>query len=344
MIPLFCGWELMPDHRGRVTGVVACAFSLSPVIFNYLTFWLANPRNIDALKTYPGEDTKYYDIEVTDRVPMMLHGMAITLMILTLLGNAMIWTPEDIAESGSSVTQSLNTSDTLSAGHKGMEPLEIDSSRSTSGTDGKTEDNLDFSEIKKLVCSMRYLAVYVMFLGGLLMPQFMIIFFKTYGQTMGHDDQFLTTCGAVGSVSSAFAGLGFGYLAEKFSFRGIAVVLYTFLLGGSIALPLFATVKPIYFMLSVFILSCMGANGSIYPTELAKIYGNARGGILYGIINTGNVLSFIIIVGIVYMFHVVLGYSTIILILSGAVAIALLLVLQHSSHSIGLASTEELAK
>ena len=50
----------------------------------------------------------------------------------------------------------------------------------------------------------------------------MLANFKNYGFYKIRDDKFLTTCGALGSLTNGVFRIGWGILMDKFSFRCIA--------------------------------------------------------------------------------------------------------------------------
>lgn len=45
MIPMICGWEYFPKHRGRVVGLIMCAFGLSSFFLSLISTAIVNPND-----------------------------------------------------------------------------------------------------------------------------------------------------------------------------------------------------------------------------------------------------------------------------------------------------------
>ena len=68
IVPVVCGWEYFPNHKGLVSGVVIGAFGFGSFIFNLVSTALINPNNI------PDEEG-LFPREVYENVPRALRIM-----------------------------------------------------------------------------------------------------------------------------------------------------------------------------------------------------------------------------------------------------------------------------
>lgn len=86
-IPLFCGWEWFPNHRGLVTGIILGGFGMGSFVFGFVTTHLVNPTNLRPWVPKDGSGTSdpLFPKEVADRVPHMFEVCLICWSILALL-------------------------------------------------------------------------------------------------------------------------------------------------------------------------------------------------------------------------------------------------------------------
>ena len=89
MVPLVCGWEWFPKHKGLVTGLIIGGYGFGSFIFSFVSTALVNPNNLSP--TIPGPDnTTFFAPEVADRTPYMLRVLAIIWAILAAIGVILI--------------------------------------------------------------------------------------------------------------------------------------------------------------------------------------------------------------------------------------------------------------
>ena len=73
LVPLICGWEWFPDHKGVVTGFTLGGYGFGSFIFSLVSTKLVNPDNLQADIEDPGNDNiTFYGPAVADRVPYMI--------------------------------------------------------------------------------------------------------------------------------------------------------------------------------------------------------------------------------------------------------------------------------
>ena len=74
MVPLVCGWEYFPNHKGVVTGIIVGAYGFASFGFGLISTDLVNPNN-DAPVCEEDSDICFFEPIVADRVPMMMRTL-----------------------------------------------------------------------------------------------------------------------------------------------------------------------------------------------------------------------------------------------------------------------------
>ena len=94
-IPVICGWEYFPQHKGRVSGLNMCAFGMSGFFLNLISTALVNPRDEKAL-IYISKDLSYFERNIAMEVPLMLRYLCCIFAVLTVLAVSFISRPNQI--------------------------------------------------------------------------------------------------------------------------------------------------------------------------------------------------------------------------------------------------------
>ena len=81
-IPLKICWDLFPNNRGMVTGVITFGFGIGSFAFGILSTLLINPNNLKMEKV--GKDS-VYGPEVADNVMVALRKLAVCWVVLTII-------------------------------------------------------------------------------------------------------------------------------------------------------------------------------------------------------------------------------------------------------------------
>lgn len=98
MIPLVCGWEHFPDHKGLITGIIVGAYGMGNFVFSQISTRVINPHNADAT-IFINKDLSYFDWDVASRVPSCLRLMLLIWTIMVVVGFALISRPSKPTES-----------------------------------------------------------------------------------------------------------------------------------------------------------------------------------------------------------------------------------------------------
>ena len=82
-------WELFPNHKGIVTGMISCGFGIGSFLFGIVSTLLINPNNLK-MDTIGRHHEHVYGPEVADNTMVALRKMAVYWTILTLIALILI--------------------------------------------------------------------------------------------------------------------------------------------------------------------------------------------------------------------------------------------------------------
>ena len=89
-VPLKICWDIYPEQKGMVSGVIICGFGVGSFIFSFISTMLVNPLNIKARVDYlenEGDNSiRLYGDEVALNVPNMMVYMCISWLIICCFG------------------------------------------------------------------------------------------------------------------------------------------------------------------------------------------------------------------------------------------------------------------
>lgn len=84
-VPLRICWDLLPNNRGIVTGIVTCGFGFGQFVFSTLSTYLINPLNLP-METVEGENNQtVYGHNVTDNLMSAQRKLSVIYCCLTLI-------------------------------------------------------------------------------------------------------------------------------------------------------------------------------------------------------------------------------------------------------------------
>ena len=88
-VPLKICWDIYPEQKGMVSGVIICGFGVGSFIFSFISTMLVNPLNIKTRINYieNGDNSiRLYGDEVALKVPYMIIYMCILWSIICCFG------------------------------------------------------------------------------------------------------------------------------------------------------------------------------------------------------------------------------------------------------------------
>eukprot|EP01017_Pseudomicrothorax_dubius_P008765 TRINITY_DN128_c0_g2_i3.p1 TRINITY_DN128_c0_g2~~TRINITY_DN128_c0_g2_i3.p1 ORF type:complete len:121 (+),score=25.08 TRINITY_DN128_c0_g2_i3:86-448(+) len=116
-------------------------------------------------------------------------------------------------------------------------------------------------------------------------------------------------------------------MSDRLGFRKLAVGVYIAGIIAPFLLVKFASFLGIFYVSSMVGFLILGSSGSLFPYELARVFGPTIGSTLSGILNTGNVVAFACLVVIIKLLLNQILYSGILALICGVVCVSLLLTL-----------------
>eukprot|EP01017_Pseudomicrothorax_dubius_P004606 TRINITY_DN10963_c0_g1_i1.p1 TRINITY_DN10963_c0_g1~~TRINITY_DN10963_c0_g1_i1.p1 ORF type:complete len:327 (-),score=43.69 TRINITY_DN10963_c0_g1_i1:98-1078(-) len=257
MIPLIIGWNIYPQRKGFVSGVILTGYGLSPVMFNLLTYYLINPNDekpTDVRKDIDGIVRHYFTESVYKNVPKTLHilsGIYLVVLCISLVFY--------------SYSRYFHQED------KSKQTLIQQSS----------SDN-DDAEFKAGIKSKMFFILLLTLVSSLSPYFFFNANYKTLGLEIGYEDQVLTGLGITASLINGLFRTMWSVLLDCLSFRYVfipIVLIQTVLLVTFLAISRnFVT----YFIWVVGFGFIGGGYFSVFPTITSKIFGNQTGAKLYG--------------------------------------------------------------
>ena len=89
-IPLKLCWDLYPERKGMVSGVIICGFGVGSFIFSFISTMLVNPLNIKTRVNYientGDKSIRLYGDEVALNVPDMMIYMVLSWIVICCFG------------------------------------------------------------------------------------------------------------------------------------------------------------------------------------------------------------------------------------------------------------------
>lgn len=200
-------FKWFPNNKGLANSAILFGYGAGGIIFNQVQTQFINPNNYSPDKEYSGE--KYFSKEHMDlliRVPqsfLLSAGIYLTFQIvgiILLFENKSIDQSNDSSVNESSSKESFTMSDVNSLGVEYGNPNE-----------GLT--------VKDVVRLPSFYIVTFMFFNFGHAANVVNNYYKTYGQTFIHDDEFLSITGSVSSFFNASGRLLWGFLVDKIPFK-----------------------------------------------------------------------------------------------------------------------------
>ena len=185
-------WSVMPLNKGKASGIILGAFNFGPVPFLLFFTYLANPHNYSADKIEQNGESedKYFEGDVSDRVPMAIRWVSITFYCFCLLGLACLprkW-------------------------------------------NNNTENNKKNKTITiiQMIKSTKFWYFVALFIFGLSILAYIYNMYRIIGMIYIKDDYFLAYTGTLFFIVCAVGRILFGILFDKYSWRVINIGSFFF--------------------------------------------------------------------------------------------------------------------
>ena len=107
-------------------------------------------------------------------------------------------------------------------------------------------------------------------------------------------DSLLTWAASVGSIFNGISRVGFGYLADKYSFRPLMAILMTVNLVNSMVCFWAANIPALYFICVIVNYAVQGGIYTFFPVSVTKVFGMEQGPTVYVGVLFGGIISAVI--------------------------------------------------
>jgi OFA family oxalate/formate antiporter-like MFS transporter len=252
--PLVCGYKHFPNAKGIVSGCVLGAFGLGGFIFNKLGSALLNPEGLAA-----DPATKLYPPAVTDAFGDNFRKLSMVYFVFTLIAFPLIRMPR----------------------------IDASTTRAT------VETSAAWS-VKDAMCTktfwIMWLAIAVSAQGGLYVSSS----YKSIAINFPalHDDRYLASVGAIGSLTNGLMRPVWGFLYDRFGFHACFSVIAAIQVVVICVFPQLSASPPLYALGVVASYACLAGNFTLAPTETYKLFGNAAVyGCLYSSFATAGIFG-----------------------------------------------------
>ncbi|CDW87962.1 major facilitator superfamily protein [Stylonychia lemnae] len=280
-LPTYVGWKCFPMNKAVVTSVIMCFGGIGTISSALIALMIINPddRFPDIISLKDDIKYNYYHEDVADNVPIMLRYFALAEFILMILASFFIWMPPYL----------LDKADEISM------PWNVEQSNN--------------EKLKAALKSKSFILSYSMMFTAVLYFQYITIIFKPFGESVGHDDQFLTFVSSIGMIFNCVSRLTGGIILERMNFKkffGLILVSSVILSFTYVLVARFHHSFALYLAITYFIQGSVQVSMPIY---YARIFGPEIGSQAYSYFLTSNSISTLLFSFVVSNFSGALGYS-----------------------------------
>lgn len=249
-IPLKICWDLFPNNKGMVTGVISCGFGVGSFLFGIVSTMLINPEN-QQMETIGSEQV--YGSTVADRIIPAMRVLAVCWALMTVIALLLIKINHpDQAE--------------ISAGDNNSDNIAIE------------EPELSLLDLIK---DKRFWLLYFMNFCSIFYGYTLIGSYKVFGAIYIRDDLFLTYVGSIGCIFGSLRFFWSLMLDLGFTYQQVyGTLCFVQLICAS---QLFQTAqqgnKYGFLRLMAISMFCEGGHFVLLPSHCAQVFGSSKRGV-----------------------------------------------------------------
>ncbi|CAF0966220.1 unnamed protein product [Brachionus calyciflorus] len=250
--PMSLAMSWFPNRRGLANSIILFGYGASAIAFNQIQTKYINPNNISPDKAFSPEfpTEKYFSNGVLNRVPKVFLLLASIYGGLFLIGNSLLF------ENKKDEKPSEKQADDIEG--KSDENVQDPEDINSLGINYKDPNQgMSLSDAFK---NKIYYIMLAMIATDNIAASLVTTFYKTFGQTFIHNDDFLALVGSISNIFNAFGRLLWGFLIDRFPFKVCYLICLSFLLTivGTIYLNKFIAIKEIYLLwvCAMFLCQC----------------------------------------------------------------------------------------
>lgn len=291
-LPIICGWEYFPKHKGLVSGIVVGGYGFGSFIFGFISTAICNPDDEKVKVPDDGSGTKdkLFSEAVANRVPGMLRFCLIFWALFSLAGIIGVFRHPVYARE-----QQIRNRQQKIDGFKKLKISEEEEERLDS-TESEAKNN--FITVKDALTSRRFYHMSLILFLGIFYGVYISSVYKLTAQDFLLDHQ-LTLAGALGSVCNGCSRIFWASLQDKFGFKRVYFCLLLIQLGVSFTIFLVRKNVVLYTIWVCLSYLCEGGHFSMFPTAAVNIFGIENGGQIFSIMFQANscsaIASFVVV-------------------------------------------------
>eukprot|EP00344_Euplotes_crassus_P009184 CAMPEP_0197007974 /NCGR_PEP_ID=MMETSP1380-20130617/43124_1 /TAXON_ID=5936 /ORGANISM="Euplotes crassus, Strain CT5" /LENGTH=261 /DNA_ID=CAMNT_0042428311 /DNA_START=316 /DNA_END=1098 /DNA_ORIENTATION=- len=221
LAPIITSWDYFPERKGLVSGIILAGYGLGPFIFGYISSAIANPENESPTHAVDGGVIFSPDNPISTRAPHMIRVNALSWLILVIASSPFIRKRKVQKDEKVFDRQREEIFESLYDEDK----EDYDDHLTAPDTTDVEPEVIENKKFKAAMFSLTSLQIFIMMALTGFYPNFLAINFKSYGQVKISSDIFMTTVGAVASVTNGFTRIGWATLFDKFGFKYVYIGL-----------------------------------------------------------------------------------------------------------------------
>lgn len=249
--PVWPCWEFFPNSKGKVTGIIAFGYGLSPVLFGLLFSLLANPTNAQPTIEVSEDRIQYklFSEEVADNVYgvcMIMGGIYAGIFLLSTL---LLFSPN--------------------------QPVEVNIMASVASAPSKSAHQ-ECPSVRVMLTSLAFWELALCFTTGTAYGIYILNVYKTFGLKHYSNDRMLSTIGSIGALLNGLGRLVFPTLLDYVPFKwlyGVTALIQT-LLALTISYVATHYSLPLYGLWVVLSFFLFAGNSPVFAIECARLFGN----------------------------------------------------------------------
>ena len=310
-------------------------FGLSSVIFDVVQTAYINPLNLKP-DFVPKPDEKYFtQPELLNKVPQIFLIQLGVASVLQIVGCTFIVNPPSVNDPDPSPPALVvkEQSDNLSFYKYGLQSSKVIIKTIESPLASQPHDVTPLQALTKKNLYM----IWSMFFCSGMTSSFVSTLYKAFGlDLVVSDDHFLTVLGITASVMGFFGRILWGLYGDVTTYKTALVCQCA--VSTIILLTLYATTvagKWMYFIWICTYYFSFGGNYSMFPSAVAKSFGQTHMGVIYGFVFTSHAVSSVVAALVTSLLIEVIGWDGILFVLSAlsALEFGLALHYQHITYS-----------
>ncbi|CAI2359008.1 unnamed protein product [Moneuplotes crassus] len=277
LAPIITSWDYFPERKGLVSGIILAGYGLGPFIFGYISSAIANPENESPTHVVDGGVIFSPDNPISTRAPHMIRVNALSWLILVIASSPFIRKRKVQKDEKVFDRQREELFESLYDEDK----EDYDDHLTAPDTTDVEPEVIENKKFKAAMFSLTSLQIFIMMALTGFYPNFLAINFKSYGQVKISSDIFMTTVGAVASVTNGFTRIGWATLFDKFGFKYVYIGLLLVQSANAFTIQLIRGVPILYLIWVSTGFLCLAGLVTLFPPLSAKVFGPKTGSRVY---------------------------------------------------------------